>query len=151
MDRLDRRSYVERYLAAKELNIGSYGTLAQLAFNLVQARFRLADISLTEAADNESRLAAQRSEVIGWKAKADRYVHERAGRLHLFEEMIADFSTMAAAAREPDDYEQTLMALGRAGRNTEVTVDPVVEAYTYQQGSYGARDSAFASSEVIET
>ena len=142
VDPLDRRPYISRYLDAKNLGSDRHEELAHLAFNLVQAQFRLVDISQTVALDNAQRVAAQRSEVDGWQQKADRFLNHVPGRL--FEEMLEDFSTIAAVSRVLDESERNFVALGLAGRIGEVDVAPVVEPYSWEGGPSGKRDSALA-------
>lgn len=144
IDFLDRRPYLARYLEAKELSPQRYGELARLAFNLVQAQFRLSDISQTISPHTDQKVAAQHGEVVGWQAKIDRYTDGRPGSAYVLREMIGDFSCMAAEARQPDESERELIALGQAGRINEVVVATIDEPYSWQYGPSDARDSAFA-------
>lgn len=143
-DPLVEGPYVLRYLEAKGMDENRYGELARLVFNLVQAESRLNDIIQTVATDNSQRLAAQQNEVDGWKNKVERCTQGPVSIL-FYKEMVNDFRTMAAEARQPDKEERNFTALGQAGRIDEVVTKPADEGlYSWQYGPSGKRDSAFA-------
>lgn len=143
-DPLDKKPYILRYLEAKGWDENRYRELARLAFNLVQAEFRLNDISQTVATDNSQRLAAQQDEIVGWQNKVNRYTQGPVS-ISLYKEMVNDFRTMAAEARQLNEAERNFMALGLEGRIGEVVTEPAKEGqYSWQLESSGKGDSAFA-------
>jgi len=116
----NRKPFLETYLEAKGYGKKeeTFHTLAFLTFNLVNANFRLADISVYPQSLNA--ITAQEQEITGWQAKLDRFMKGRHHILSASSGFQADFAEMATNSRISSQEDRDFVALAEAGRIAEI-------------------------------
>jgi len=141
----NRKPFLDAYLEAKGYRESdrSAGYLAFLAFNLVNAKFRLSDISIFP--QSQLAISAQELEILGWQAKISRFIENKHHLHSVLGVFQADFTEMATASRIPDQEDREFTALAMAGRIDEIppkNTEPFV--YAWQRTGMGNEfDSSF--------
>lgn len=140
-----RKPFLDTYLEAKGFNKNdtTFHSLAFLAFHLVNAKFRLSDISIYPL--SQSAIVAQKSEIAGWQAKLYRFIEGKHHVLRVLDGFQVDFTEMATTSRIPTQEDREFTELAIAGRIGEIppeTSDTVI--YAWQQLDQGNEfDSSF--------
>lgn len=140
-----KRPFLDVYLEAKGFNKNDHTvrSLAFFTFNLVNASFRLSDISIYP--QSLQALTAQEQEVAGWQAKLYRFLNGKHHLLSITAAFREDFTEMAVDSRVPTQEDRDFTALAMAGRIDEVPPEisePFVHAWQ-QLGVGNEFDSGF--------
>lgn len=136
----DRRSYIERYIDAKNSedrtgrSVVRQG-LATLAFRYVDSQSRVIDLATSVQPDKERKIRAQQADVDGWMAKINRREGWYPGDVRVFDEVVGDFTKMATDARVLNDQERRDRELIRQGKGNEVMV-PHAPPHVYTYDAY---------------